>query len=194
MTRRSNDAGFALIEIVVALALLAMTLTGVAQLIVLGTSSAAAARTGALTVTLAADKMEQLQALAWGYDAEGREATDLTSDVSRVPAAEGGQGLRASPAGSLESNVAGYVDHVDGTGQWLGNETAPPPGTRFTRRWSVEPLPESPSEALVLRVVVFEAADASRLTSAAARDGSAWQHLATFHGAHLTLLRARRAQ
>ena len=70
------------------------------------------------------------------------------------PAASGGTGLSASPAGALFTSTTGYVDYLDGAGTWVGTGSAPVSGTVYIRRWSITPLPEDPNNTLVLQVMV----------------------------------------
>jgi type II secretory pathway pseudopilin PulG len=74
--------------------------------------------------------------------------------------AEADAGLTESPAGALEGNVAGFFDTIDGA---------------FVRRWSIEPLPASPNNTVVLQVLVVDARNAravkARVVSARARRG-----------------------
>jgi hypothetical protein len=85
--------------------------------------------------------VEQLRALAWGYDADGRPVSDLTSDTAvEPPRPSGGRGLSPSPAGTLERSTAGWVDYVNGAGDPLGGGESPPSGAIFARRWSITPL------------------------------------------------------
>ena len=178
-TARVCAGGFALLDVLLAMALLASTLTGLAGLMVWTAHANRHAARQALAVALASARMEQLEALAWGYDANGAEVTDTTTDLSLLAPQDGGAGLRPSPPGSLEYNSVGYTDHVDAAGGWLGNGTDPPPGTRFTRRWSIQPLPESPSDSLVLRVAVFDGVLLGRVPPCVA---------------HVAVVRTRRAQ
>jgi hypothetical protein len=108
------------------------------------------------TALLAVEKMEQLRGLAWGFDegpnAMGLPVSDLVTDLSVYPATGGGLGLNPSPAGTLDNNVAGYADYLDGDGRWVGNGTAPPRNAVYIRRWAVNPLPTNPNNTLVLQV------------------------------------------
>lgn len=146
--------GFTLLEVTVALGVLATAIVTIAQLFTVASRAAGQARVGTAAAVLAADKMEQLRALAWGYSAEGVECTDTTTDVAVHPETLGGRGLSPSMSGTLANSVPGYVDYYDDRGRWVGTGEAPPPGTAFIRRWSIAPLADSPADTLVLRVVV----------------------------------------
>src|SRR5207249_603642 len=124
------------------------------QLFVVSSEATRGARTQTWVSILADDKMEQLRALAWAYAADGSPVTDTTTDLSADPPTSGGSGLTASPADSLDRNVAGCVDYVDAAGRWVGNASAPPPQAVYVRRWGIEPLSSSPTDTLLLRVLV----------------------------------------
>ena len=66
---------------------------------------------------LASQKMEQLRALAWTWDALGLPISELTTDTTVVPpSSSGGTGLSASPPGTLGTNTPGYCDFLDENG------------------------------------------------------------------------------
>src|SRR5512136_1503235 len=126
----SDERGFSLIEVVIAVGLLAVLSTGIAQLFGMATKANYAAKGQTSTALLAAAKMEQLRSLTWGFDqgpnALGLPVSDLVTNLSVDPSAAGGMGLNPSPAGTLDNNVAGYVDYLDRNGQWVGNGAAAP--------------------------------------------------------------------
>ncbi len=148
--------GFTLLEVVLALAILATGVVSAAQVIALGTRSTDSARSATMASILAGQKMEQLRALAWGYQADGTETTDVSTDAAgETAAAQGGTGLCRSPQGTLETNVEGFVDYLDGAGGWVGAGSTPPSAAEYIRRWSIEPLAAETRDTLVLEVVVF---------------------------------------
>jgi prepilin-type N-terminal cleavage/methylation domain-containing protein len=150
-----TEAGFSLLEVLVATALLATALATLGQAFGLSVAENSSARYGTFAAVLAGQKIEQLRSLAWGFDASGLSFADLTSNTAlRVPAPTGGTGLTPSPADSLTRNVAGYVDYLDGFGTSLGGGGSVPPRTVYIRRWSIEPLPASPATTLILQVLV----------------------------------------
>jgi prepilin-type N-terminal cleavage/methylation domain-containing protein len=164
--------GFSLLEVLVATTILVVGVAGLAPLFVLASRANRTARTTTVAVLLAEQKMEQLRALTWRFDAAGAPvglvATDLTTDLTVVPEAAGGTGLTPSPAGALDQNILGYCDFVDEGGHPVGGGTAAPPGAIYARRWSIDPLPESPANTLVLQVLVTRlAVGAARLPDAA---------------------------
>lgn len=153
--REIAKSGFALFEVMVALALLTGAVVALAGLFNVSARANRTSRASSLAVILALQKMEQLRGLAWGYGPAGEEWVDLDADISVWPESSGGSGLAASPAGSLLANLPGFADYLDGSGNWVGTGSSPPAGTVYVRRWSIEPLADSPLDTLVLRVVVF---------------------------------------
>ena len=151
-----DERGFSLIEVVIAVGLLAVLSIGIAELFGMATKANYQAKGQTSTALLAVEKMEQLRALGWGFDqgpnALGLPVSDLVTDLTVDPSAAGGLGLNPSPGGTLDNNVAGYVDYLDRNGQWVGNGANPPRAAVYVRRWSVDPLPTNPNNTLVLRV------------------------------------------
>ena len=155
-------AGVALIEALVAIALLASALIALAGLLATAATATHRAHVVSTTAILASRKMEQLRSLAWSVDGTGAATSDVRTDTTAVDAsttcravgASVGTGLSVSPAGALDADTAGYVDYVDGLGCGLGGGDDPPSGTVYVRRWSVTALPASPDMAVVLQVVV----------------------------------------
>ncbi len=172
-SRFSSEAGFSLIEVLAATVVMAVALVGLAQLFALSTTANTTARTNTYAALLAQQKMEQLRGLTWGYDILGLPVSDTATDTSAAAAVSGGSasaggsdtGLSPSPRGTLQHNTAGWVDYVDRNGCVLGGGGAAPPGTVYTRRWSVEPLPSNPNNTLILQVLV------TRRTNRGAADG-----------------------
>ena len=158
-SRRSNEAGFSLIETMVATLLLATGLVATAQMFVLATRGNITAQRSTYTATLAQEKMEQLRGLAWGFDSVGLPIQDYTTNIAVEPPTNNGVGLQPSPDNALSDNVAGYVDYVDRAGNTLGGGPFPPLNTMYVRRWSVEPLPTNPNNTLIFQVVVFALGD-----------------------------------
>ncbi len=151
----SPERGFSLVEVLVAAALLATALISVAELFGIATRSNIAARNTTAASILAAQKVEELRALAWGFDAAGVPSADLASDTSVSPERPaGGTGLTTSPNGALGANTPGWVDYVDSSGAKLAGGAQPPVDAIFIRRWSVRPLAASPADTLVIQVLV----------------------------------------
>jgi len=155
MTKQSQR-GFSIIEATIAVSLLAIGVAGLAQLTVATGQANAAARRATIAQQAAAERMEQLRALAWTSDAGVVPVTDWTSDLTTTPASTGGAGLAPTSPGSLTTNTPGYCDFLDADGRWLAGGTRAPASAAWVRRWSVaavEPL----SDTLMLRVVVIPA-------------------------------------
>lgn len=151
--RSRAEAGFSIIEVLVSVALLMIVALGVAQLFALGTSANFRARTQTSTAILAAQKMEDLRALAWGFDALGLPFSDTSTDLTTPMPTGGGNGLNPSPAGALTTDTAGYVDYLDIHGSWV--DPANQDQVAYVRRWSVTPLPTNPNNTLIFQVRVI---------------------------------------
>jgi prepilin-type N-terminal cleavage/methylation domain-containing protein len=152
--RSRRDAGFSLVEICVALILLALLLNGAANLFIVSIKTAAAARVESSTTMLADQKVEQLRALLWAVDVNGQPLSDVTTDLSVEPATSTGGGLGPSPISTLDANTSGYVDYLDARGAWVGTGASPPPAAKYIRRWRVQPLPEDPQGTVIVQVLV----------------------------------------
>jgi len=136
----TSSHGFTLLEVLVATTLLFVAVASLAGLSLMATEANAHAKTTTFAALLAARKIEELRSLPWGYDAFGNPRSD--------------PGLAASPADALKQNTSGYCDFLDASGASLGSGGSPPAQTAFVRRWSIQPLPSNPANALVLQVVV----------------------------------------
>jgi prepilin-type N-terminal cleavage/methylation domain-containing protein len=135
--------GFSLVEMLVAVTMMALAAAGLAQ--ALGAASRANRGAHATTVAtlLAQQKMEQLRGLLWTVDASGV----ARSDSALVP----------SPSGALDRNTPGYCDFADANGHALGGGDPQPAGAIYARRWSIDPLPPNPGNTLVVQVTVTAA-------------------------------------
>ena len=150
-----SEAGFSLLEAIIATGLMAGALAGLGQMFALSISNNLSARAGTYATVLAEQKMEQLRGLTWGFDTLGLPLSDMSTNTALpVEAATGGTGLSPSPGNTLISNVPGYVDYIDIFGNIIGGGSTVPPKTAFIRRWSVEPLPVNPNNTLILQVLV----------------------------------------
>jgi prepilin-type N-terminal cleavage/methylation domain-containing protein len=106
-----STRGFSLIEVLVAVAVLTTTLTGVARLVSVAAGANRAARSLTLATLLAQDRMERLMS-------------------DRL--------LATSVSGSTAWNVPGYHDVVDAAGHAALTSDAPAGMPLFFRRWSTE--------------------------------------------------------
>jgi hypothetical protein len=156
---RRQDAGLTLVEVIVAITLFTLVSVGVAHLWVWVMRAMWAS--GAETVALAAAqaKIEELESLAWRWDQSGNRVSDRDTNLSGRAPATGGPGLAVSPANTLEDNVEGYVDYLDGRGQWVGTGPSPPASAAFVRRWQVRARGLPPDDTLVMRVLVVPLAN-----------------------------------
>jgi prepilin-type N-terminal cleavage/methylation domain-containing protein len=143
-----KGAGFSLIEVLVATAVVAVGVTSLAQLFAVAARANRIATATTMTLLLAQQKMEELRADA----------------AASSP----------SPPSALFANTPGYFDHIDRNGTSLGEDsTVPSAGAIYLRRWAVEPLEGvegtsgSAGSALVLKVRVLE-----RSSGAPAEKGS----------------------
>jgi prepilin-type N-terminal cleavage/methylation domain-containing protein len=152
----SNNRGFTLVEVVIAMGLLTVVSLGVAQLFAASTRANLFARTGTSTSAMAEQKMEQIRSLTWGFDTAGQglPVSDTTTNLTVYPMTSNGTGLNASPADSLEQNTTGFFDFLDDAGTWLGTGANTPPTAAYVRRWSITPLPTNPNNTLVIQVLV----------------------------------------
>jgi hypothetical protein len=157
--RAGREKGIALLEAIIALAIVVTTIAGVAQLLAWSRRALWTTTTGTSAIVLAIQKMEQIQALTLEVDPGGGLTTDVLTTVASEPAWAGGTGLQASPGGSLDVSTPGFVDYTDARGAWSGTGAVPPPGAAFVRRWSIAPLAADPLHSLVTHVAVVPLAD-----------------------------------
>jgi prepilin-type N-terminal cleavage/methylation domain-containing protein len=152
----SNERGFSLVEVLVATGILTTALVALAQMIAMSVSANTAAKNTTFATVLAEQKLEQLRALTWGFDASGLPLTDSTTNTAVDPEEpNGGTGLSPSPNAALQEDTPGYVDYVDRWGKIVGNDAGDPPGGAiYRRRWSIEPLPTNPNNTLIIQVLV----------------------------------------
>jgi type II secretory pathway pseudopilin PulG len=157
---RNSEAGFSIVEVLVATGLLAAALVALAQLFAIATTTNANARSSTVTMILAEQKIEQLRGLQYTFDRVGLPVQDTATDLAVYPpAATGGKGLSPHTDNTLQVNTDGYVDYLDHYGRTLGGGTVIPENTAFIRRWSVEPLPTNPNNVVILQVLVTRQRD-----------------------------------
>lgn len=145
-------AGYALVETLVAAAVVVGLAAGVAQVALLTGAAVRDSGAQARALFLAVQKIEQLQSLPWTFDDRLEPVSDEVTNLAIDPPAAGGRGLQSS--GALTGAGGGYVDYLDRDGRWVGTGAQPPPGTVFVRRWSVSPIPAPGGDALLLQVLV----------------------------------------
>ncbi len=168
--------GFSLIEVMVAVSLLALGVSAVAQLALASARAQRAASDATLAQTLARARLEELRGLAWTSDAGVVPISDWSTDVSVTPPRpSGGTGLGVSPGDALFTNADGYCDFLDARGTWLAGGTRPPAGTAWVRRWAID-LPGALADTVRLQVLVVpvDRAAADRVVAAARATNGAW--------------------
>lgn len=165
----NTSRGFSLVEVVISMGLLMAVSLGVAQLFAASTKANLVARGQTSTTALAAQKMEQIRSLTWGFDLQGQglPVTDTTTNLATYPHTADGNGLNPSPARSLDENVAGYFDYLDATGAWVGTGLDRPDTATFIRRWAIVPLPTNPNNTIVIQVLVSPIANEESRTATA---------------------------
>jgi hypothetical protein len=139
--RTDREDGTSLVEVLVATGILVVSMTTLAQLFPIAVHETIASRDATVEALLAEQKIEQLRALTWGFDPQGAHVSD--------------PGLNQSPAGSLAADTPGFVDYVDQFGRSLEADVNQPADAVYTRRWSIQPLPANPDNALVIQVLVM---------------------------------------
>jgi prepilin-type N-terminal cleavage/methylation domain-containing protein len=135
--------GFSLVEMLVAVTMMAVAAAGLAQALGAASRANRGAHTTSVATLLAQQKMEQLRGLLWTVDASGLPRSDSA--------------LAPSPSGALDQNTPGYCDFADANGHALGGGAPPPAGAIYARRWSIDPLPQNPGNTLVVQVTVTAA-------------------------------------
>lgn len=151
--RPSLAAGFSLVEVLVAIALVVTVLASLAEVLAMSAAATRASRRSAAATIAATAKIEQLRALAWTFDAAGQPVSDVTTNTGTRPLSPtGGRGLTLSPPGTLDAAAPGWVDYVDEAGAPLGTGVDPPTGAVFMRRWATRPL--DVGDAIIIEVCV----------------------------------------
>ena len=151
----SNSRGFSLAEVLVATGIMTSALLALAQLFAMAVTANTESKNTTFATALAEQKLEQLRALSWGFDTQGLPVSDTSTDTGVDPESPtGGTGLQPSPSSALQENTKGWIDFLDRNGQIVGNDTSPPAGAVYFRRWSVEPLPTNPNNTIIIQVLV----------------------------------------
>jgi Tfp pilus assembly protein PilV len=167
MRRIRDDAGFSLIEAMLAAGMLASLAAGAAQVFAVSARGSHIARVQTLAAVLAAQKMEQLRSLTWAHAPGGEPLSDTTTDLTSDPPTNDGVGLQPAPAGTLDADVPFYVDYSSAAGVRVDARDS----AAYVRRWSVAPLASDPDNLLLLqvRVVIANGGDARLVTIKARR-------------------------
>ncbi|RPJ70984.1 MAG: prepilin-type N-terminal cleavage/methylation domain-containing protein [Acidobacteria bacterium] len=173
-------SGFTLLEVAVALGLLAGAVVALAHLLLASAEAGRDTWRADVASVLAQERIEQLRGLSWGYEADGAPREDTATVVAGLGAEEGGPGIGLSPPDALEHDTPGFVDYLDASGQPV-DSAGGSDRVAFVRRWFVGTCAGGPGEALVLRVLVIRGE--ARFLAAPARSRGA---------AVLTTLKTRR--
>ena len=151
----SGETGSTLIEVLVAMTIMATGVLTMSQLFLMSTMSNNTARNDTYATVLAEQKIEQLRSLAYGFDMAGLPVSDTDSNTAVSPTgSSGGTGLQPSPATALQENTVGWVDYINSQGAIVGNGMNVPATAMYIRRWSVEPLPTNPNNTIIIQVLV----------------------------------------
>ena len=128
--------GFSLVEVLVAMVLIAGAVAMLASLGILGLVRNDASHDAGLAVTLAQGKLDELRAVTWAYDATGARVADAALAVT-APLTLGGGGV-------------GTAELFDRFGRPAGSI----PEAAFTRRWSVTLYDTGDPDTLLLQACV----------------------------------------
>ena len=179
--RTGNPDGFTLLEVLITAALVVTVAAGASHVLAIAIRASQGARARTIASMLAAEKLEQLRSLEWSHSSIGdpvisMSSSDVTTDLSTDPATDAGPGLTPSPSGTLDGDVARYVDYLDANGRRATGSGSPPASAVYVRRWAVRPVPGDPANTLVLCVRVVTRAlggmgspDAARLVTVVTR-------------------------
>ena len=96
----TRSAGYALIETLVAAAIVVAVAAGVAHVAVLTGAAVQASGAQGRALFLAVQKIEQLQSLVWTFDADLQPVSDESTSLAVDPPAPGGRGPCRRPARS----------------------------------------------------------------------------------------------
>jgi len=123
-----------LIEVCLAMLVLGTAALASAHLFALTLKMVAGARMQSVATMLAAQRVEQLRASGW----------QVAGTIATLP---------SSPANSLGTNSAGFVEYFDQNGHSVGSGVIPPSTAVYICRWFVDSHPWNPSEMRVIRVL-----------------------------------------
>jgi type II secretory pathway pseudopilin PulG len=141
---RPRLTGASLIEVVVAIGLVALLLASVAPITARAVAVVEQSRLTTIAYAAAASQTDRLRALPW-YDIPGGGTTvlDASSLVHDDGFMGGGPGLSESAGDALETDTPSHSDMVPPAG-------ALPAGAALTRRWRVTFVPSLPSCRLLI--------------------------------------------
>jgi prepilin-type N-terminal cleavage/methylation domain-containing protein len=153
-----SPSGFSLVETLIAVTITALAFTSAARLLMLAAAANQRARRATRATFLAAQKIEELQSLAFTVD-HGEVLED--------------ERLHPSSIDALERDVPGFCDYFENSGAALEQSEIRPAGTAFVRRWLIQPAAGAP-DTIVLQVMVGRDAGPpdARITAMRRRTGS----------------------
>jgi prepilin-type N-terminal cleavage/methylation domain-containing protein len=128
--------GFSLIEVLVAMLLVAGAVAMLGSLGMLGLMQNDTTHDASLAVSLAQSKLDELRAVTWAYDASGAPVADAALAITAPLTPIGGG--------------AGTSELFDRFGQPIGST----PEAIFTRRWSVTVFDPADPDTLALNACV----------------------------------------
>ncbi len=117
-----SGAGFTLLEVVIALAVLGISALAFAGVFAMGASTSHAQSDQSQAVVICQSKLEQLRTLSFG---------DTESDTTQ-PAPYPCTGTGLAPGGSTSQAVSGYSDYVDASGDEVSQSAS-----QFERFWDI---------------------------------------------------------
>lgn len=135
----AGDSGFSLIETLVASALVASVVVGLAHLVAVGAHQSLRSRRAVNAVAAAQSKLEQLRNQTWRYDHTGMPTSS--------PA------LNVSPSNALSADTPGYVDFVDAYGEPMPLDGSDLPD--LARRWSIAPFEAADPDTLIVHICAY---------------------------------------
>lgn len=141
MRTRWSDAGFSLLEALVASLLIGSAVVGLAHLVAIGAEQSLGSRRAASAVAMAQSKLESLQRAPFRFEPDGTRASSAA--------------LAASPPQSLTQDTAGFVESLDA----FGLVVLPSSGARvdYVRRWAIAPLTPGDPDTALIQVCTFVA-------------------------------------
>ena len=136
MIQQLSSRGFTLVETIVATAVLITAIGGLAQLFVLTARFMRDSTRSRVALVAAQDKLEMLNAMRFGYDADGAPVVDAR--------------LEPSPPASLDQNVDAFFDWLNGDGA-IASER----GSAYVRRWRITAVDLNEPPAIAIDVCVY---------------------------------------
>jgi prepilin-type N-terminal cleavage/methylation domain-containing protein len=161
--------GFTLVEVLVAMTLMAVVGLSVSAAVSAGRAIAVHDRAQAIGRVAAQARLASLGSLAFhtiaAADGSPIAVTDTTTDVTADPPGPGGTGLAESPADALWTDRAGYVDYLDTNGRCLGAGVGARNRAAYVRRWAIGRQGVGAGELASMTVLVAPIAATARVAA-----------------------------